>query len=68
MSDTTTLTIGGRRAALRTAAGLSPIQLAAKAEVSLATVMRAENGDPLQERVIRLLAAALDCPPADYLG
>lgn len=51
--------VGRHRAGLRDAAGLTQVQLAVAADVSLGVVQRAESGATVNEDSLRKLAAAV---------
>lgn len=48
--------------------GLTQQALAARAELALATVVRAERGDDFTIGTIRAIARALDVRPAELVG
>ena len=66
MTDTARETVGGRRAGIRVASGLTQEQLCATADVSRPALSRAENGQPVDEMTLRKLAQALGVAARDY--
>lgn len=58
--------IGRRRAALRKEVGLTQDGLAERAGISQPAVSRAEQGRPVEEETLRLIAAALGVSAKDY--